>query len=97
MSDDEFADGGDYDDVGNDDYDADNFNDDGGDFGEAEDGDDPEGGEETDPKVAIENQYYLSKDLEEEQGVDEAIKGFSKVLDMEKKWKDIQLNGRTRH
>eukprot|EP01090_Pellita_catalonica_P012233 TRINITY_DN2608_c0_g3_i1.p1 TRINITY_DN2608_c0_g3~~TRINITY_DN2608_c0_g3_i1.p1 ORF type:complete len:486 (+),score=108.60 TRINITY_DN2608_c0_g3_i1:46-1503(+) len=53
-----------------------------GDFGDFEDFDGDE--EEDDPKIAVENQYYQSKDLEEEEGIDAAIKGFEKVMEMEK-------------
>eukprot|EP01090_Pellita_catalonica_P012234 TRINITY_DN2608_c0_g4_i1.p2 TRINITY_DN2608_c0_g4~~TRINITY_DN2608_c0_g4_i1.p2 ORF type:complete len:461 (+),score=118.26 TRINITY_DN2608_c0_g4_i1:1582-2964(+) len=62
--------------------DFDDFEDgDEGEFGDFEDFD--EDGEDDDPKIAIENQYYQSKDLEEEEGVDAAIKGFEKVMQME--------------
>jgi COP9 signalosome complex subunit 2 len=66
------------------DYDPDNFMDDGDDFEDdvnSDDGNDDPG--DNDPKVAIENQYYMSKDLEEDEGLQAAIKGFAKVIEME--------------
>ncbi|KAL6072308.1 COP9 signalosome complex subunit 2 [Balamuthia mandrillaris] len=52
-----------------------------------EEGSDLEEGDE-DEGVEIENQYYRSKDLEEEEGINAAIKGFQKVLDMEHEKED---------
>jgi len=56
--------------------------------GDAFDGDEfQEDGEEVDeddPQIAIENQYYRSKDLEDEEGIPAAIKGFEEVMKMEK-------------
>jgi len=75
-------------------YDADDmeYMDDDGDGSDAGSDDDGSGSDDEaakkDPKkwtkVDLENQYYKSKDLEEDKGVDAAIAGFEKVLEMEK-------------
>eukprot|EP00005_Dracoamoeba_jomungandri_P002331 CAMPEP_0174261040 /NCGR_PEP_ID=MMETSP0439-20130205/11197_1 /TAXON_ID=0 /ORGANISM="Stereomyxa ramosa, Strain Chinc5" /LENGTH=462 /DNA_ID=CAMNT_0015345451 /DNA_START=17 /DNA_END=1405 /DNA_ORIENTATION=+ len=73
MSDDDFM----YED---DDYDIDDYMDEeeyyNSDFESQEESDDPQ--------IELENQYYRSKDLEDDEGLDAAIAGFSKVLDLEK-------------
>jgi len=79
-------------DSGGEEYDMDDIvDDDDDDVGSDDGGSDEDGSgseDETDPKkwskVSIENQYYKSKDLEEDQGVDAAIAGFEKVMEMEK-------------
>eukprot|EP01088_Endostelium_zonatum_P000142 TRINITY_DN1021_c0_g1_i1.p1 TRINITY_DN1021_c0_g1~~TRINITY_DN1021_c0_g1_i1.p1 ORF type:complete len:480 (-),score=152.08 TRINITY_DN1021_c0_g1_i1:60-1466(-) len=80
MSDDDF----------NEDFDDGGMDDDMGDYGDADDfnpDDDVPDEDEDEPgaEVEVENQYYTSKDLEEESGIDAAINGFTQVLEKEKK------------
>jgi len=89
MSDDDFMDSGE------DNFDMDDFMED---EGGSDVGSDPQGSDDDDDdedagatkkdrkltKVDLENQYYKSKDLEEDKGVEVAIQGFLKVIEMEK-------------